>query len=278
MDQTVSGALPKYVQIANTIAEWIRSGKLGAGDQLPTERRLAADLGVNRMTVRHALTVLTQQGLINSQHGVGTFVTRPMLEQPVDILVGFSDNLLKKGIRPGAQLLDLKSTSADQLLATELQIPLGAPVFAIRRLRLADNIPMALEYSYFPERILPGLDRYDLERRSIYAILAEEYGVTLAGAFQTLEPVVALAYQARLLQVSRGAPLMLVTRTSSDDRQRIVEFAKDLYRGDCFRFVSYSRSPVTSQALAPDANTFQSPLNSPPVEDQSAHAGPSGAF
>jgi GntR family transcriptional regulator len=244
MDETFTAAPPRYVQIANHIAGWIRSGSLGVGDRLPTERQLAADLGVSRMTVRQALSVLTEQGLINSQHGIGNFVTRPRLEQPVDILIGFSDNMLRKGIKPGAQLLDLKTTHADPLLANELQIPPSDLVFAIRRLRLADNMPMALEYSYFPARYFPGLEQYDLEQRSIYAILAEEYGVTLAGAFQMLEPVAALPYQARLLQIPISAPLMLITRTSSDNRQRIVEFAKDLYRGDCFRFVSYSRSPV----------------------------------
>lgn len=237
-------AQPRYVQIANRIAESIRSGILGVGDQLPTERQLAVELGVSRMTVRQALGVLTEQGLIKSQHGIGNFVTRPMLEQPVDILVGFSDNMLKKGIQPSAQLLDLKSTGADQLLASELQVPLGDPVIAVRRLRLADNMPAALEYSYFPQRYLPGLEQHDLEHRSIYAILAEEYGITLAGAVQTLEPVVALAYQAKLLQIPQGAPMMLVTRTSSDERQRIVEFAKDFYRGDCFRFISHSKPPL----------------------------------
>jgi GntR family transcriptional regulator len=241
MNKTAVFAQPRYLQIANHIAESIRSGVLGAGDQLPTERQLAAELGVSRMTVRQALGVLAEQGLINSQHGIGNFVTRPMLEQPVDILVGFSDNMLKKGIQPSAQLLDLKATGADQLLASELQVPLGDPIIAVRRLRLADNMPAALEYSYFPQRYLPGLEQQDLEHRSIYAIMAEEYGITLAGAVQTLEPVVALAYQAKLLQIPKGAPLMLVTRTSSDERQRIVEFAKDLYRGDCFRFVSHSK-------------------------------------
>jgi GntR family transcriptional regulator len=244
MNKKEASAQPRYIQIANQIAENIRSGELSVGDQLPTERQLAEELGVSRMTVRQALGVLTQQGLINSQHGIGNFVTRPLLEQPVDILIGFSDNMLKKGIRPSAQLLDLKATNADELLAAELQVPFGDLVFAIRRLRLADNMPMALEYSYFPERYMPGLDKHDLEQRSIYAILAEEYGITLAGAVQTLEPVVALAYTARLLQVSKGAPLMLVTRTSSDNKGRVVEFAKDLYRGDCFRFVSHSRSPL----------------------------------
>jgi len=244
MNKTAIHVQPRYLQIANHIAENIRSGELGAGDQLPTERQLAEELGVSRMTVRQALGVLTEQGLIKSQHGIGNFVTRPMLEQPVDILVGFSDNMLKKGIQPSARLLDLKATGADQLLANEFQIPLGEPVFAIRRLRLADKMPAALEYSYFPQRYVPGLDQHDLERRSIYAILAEEYNIVLAGAVQTLEPVVALAYQAKLLEIPAGAPLMLVTRSSSDTRQRVVEFAKDLYRGDCFRFVSHSKPPL----------------------------------
>jgi len=245
MNKTSTTPQPRYLQIANDIANNIRAGVLGAGDQLPTERQLADELGVSRMTVRQALALLSDQGLINTQHGIGNFVTRPLLEQPVDILIGFSDNMLRKGIKPSARLLDLKSTGADQLLASEFQIPLSEPIFAIRRLRLADGMPAALEYSYFPQRYVPGLDRHDLERRSIYAILAEEYKITLAGAVQTLEPVVALAYQARLLQIPAGAPLMLVTRTSTDTGQRVVEFAKDLYRGDCFRFVSHSKPPLS---------------------------------
>jgi GntR family transcriptional regulator len=245
MNKKETVAQPLYLQIAHRIADNIRAGTLGVGDQLPTERQLAQELSVSRMTVRQALAVLTDQGLVNSQHGIGNFVTRPMMEQPVDILVGFSDNMLKKGIKPSARLLELKSINADQLLAGELHIPTGDPVFAIRRLRLADNIPAALEYSYFPQRYAPDLDRHDLEQRSIYAILAEEYKIALAGAVQTLEPVVALAHQAKLLQIPKGSPLMLVTRTSADDQQRIVEFAKDLYRGDSFRFISHSKPPLT---------------------------------
>lgn len=145
MNTTAIVAQPRYLQIANRIVEKIRSGLLSTGDQLPTKRQLAAELGVSRMTVRQALAVLTEQGLINSQHGIGNFVTRPMLEQPVDILVGFSDNMLKKGIQPGTNFYNLKSTGADQLLARELQVPLGDPVIAVRRLRLADKMPAALD-------------------------------------------------------------------------------------------------------------------------------------
>jgi GntR family transcriptional regulator len=244
MDELDAPALPLYVQIAHSIAGWIRSNRLLPGDRLPSERQLAAELRVSRMTVRQALGVLAHQGLISSQHGIGSFVARPRLEQPVDVLIGFSDNLVKRGMKPGARLLDLRSVLADRVLAAALQIQVGEMVFAIRRLRLANEMAVALENSYFPERYVPGLDERDLERRSIYAILAEDYGIQLAGALQTLEPVVARPHEAKLLATAKGAPLMLVTRTSSDAHGRAVEYAKDLYRGDCFRFVSHAHAPM----------------------------------
>lgn len=235
-------AQPLYVQIATSLADRIRQGELAIGDWLPSERELAKELAVSRLTVRQALSTLREQGLIAPQHGKGYYVRQPQIEQPVDILIGFSQNMLSRGIRPGARILELQTVLADRTLAPELELGLGEPVFAIHRLRLANNMPVALEYSYFPARLFPNLDRYDLEARSIYAILAEEYGVTLDSAHQALEPVVAQPATARLLKVPRGAPLMQVMRTSRDKQGRVVEHARDLYRGDCFRFVTQSKS------------------------------------
>lgn len=233
---------PLYVQIAESIAERIRSGVLAVGDRISSERQLAEELSVSRMTVRQALATLQQQGLIGSLHGKGYFVSPPRIEAPVDILIGFSDNMTKRDIRPGARLLALEVMLADRSLAGELQIRVGEQIFAVHRLRLANDMPVALEYSHFPAHLFPNLDQHDLESHSIYAILAQEYGVKLAGATQSLEPVVAQSWQANLLHVPKGAPLMLVTRTSHDEQQRIVEYARDYYRGDCFRFVSRSRT------------------------------------
>jgi GntR family transcriptional regulator len=245
LDEPGRGARPIYLQIANSVANQIRQGKLRVGDWLPSERELAKELSVSRLTVRQALTTLRQEGLIDTQHGKGYYVRQPQIEQPVDVLIGFSANMLEKGIRPGARLLSLEVILADRTLAPEMGASVGEPIFAIHRLRLANEMPVALEYSYFPARYFPKLDGFDLEQRSIYAILAEEYGVKLARARQSLEPVVAEASVARLLDLPKGAPLMLVVRTSRDDQGRIVEHARDLYRGDCFRFVTESRSPAS---------------------------------
>ncbi len=232
---------PLYVQIAESIAKRIRSGELLIGDRLPSERELSQELSVSRMTLRQALATLREQGLIDRQQGRGNFVTGPRIEQPVDVLIGFSDNMTRKGIKPGARLLALESKLADRSIARQLQVGLGEPVFVVHRLRLADEVPSALEYSYFPAHLCPNLSQHDLEKRSVYAILAAEYGIRLESALQSLQPTVARPHEAKLLGISTGAPLMLVERTTYDDRQRIVEYAKDLYRGDCFRFVSQSK-------------------------------------
>lgn len=241
MDEIDQSVAPLYVQIANSIAGRIQSGELAIGEQLASERQLAKELAVSRLTVRQALSSLRQRGLVDTQVGKGYFVRQPRIEQPIDVLIGFSDNMLKKGLRPGATLLTRETILADRTLAPMLRVDVGERVFAIHRIRTADAMPVALEYSYFPARYFPDLDQHEVEQRSIYAILAEEYDVRLAGAQQALEPVIAQTHQAQLLEISKGDPLMLVTRTAWDTQERVVEFAQDYYRGDCFRFVSQSR-------------------------------------
>jgi GntR family transcriptional regulator len=243
MARTNSSFPPLYVQIAESIAKRIQSGELSAGDRLPSERKLSEELAVSRMTVRHALLTLRDQGLIECQIGKGAFVSGPKIEQPVDILISFTENIARKGMKPGARLLALEYRLADRPTAEALWIGLGEPVYFVHRLRLADETPMALEYSFFPAHCCPHLERHDLETRSIYTILAEEYGIRLQRACQSLEPTVARRHEAELLDIPVGTPLMLIRRTSYDDQQRIIEYAKDLYRGDCFRFISHSRPP-----------------------------------
>ncbi len=102
---------------------------------------------------------------------------------------------------------------------------------------------MALETSHFPYELCRGIERFDLERRSIYRILDEEYGIRLARAIESIEPTVANEFEAEVLDVSVGAPLLLLERTAYTSTGTPVEFAKDLYRGDRTRFVTEGRIP-----------------------------------
>jgi GntR family transcriptional regulator len=123
-------------------------------------------------------------------------------------------------------------------MAGHLKLPVSTPVYDIHRLRLINEEPVMLERFTIPVSRFPGLERHDLVTRSMYEIMEKEYGVSVSRARQSLEPVVAAEYEAELLGIEPGAPLMLERRLSFDKENQPVEYGKDLYRGDRFRFVT----------------------------------------
>ena len=229
---------PVYTRISESIINQIESGLLQPGDQLPSERKLSDQLGVSRMTVRQALDVLHREGIVERRQGSGTFIAEPKLEQQVDALVGFSESMRQKGLIPGAKLLELEKIPAHIKLAEKLNLNIGHPLYYIHRLRTANGEPIALENSYFPIERCPDIDRFDLTTLSIYTLLEEEYDIHLKMAENILEPIIANEYEADILQIEVGAPLMLVKRVAFDMDDTPIEYARDIYRGDRSHFVA----------------------------------------
>jgi GntR family transcriptional regulator len=236
-------SIPLYIQIAEGLISQIESGGLTPGDQLPPERELSEKLGVNRMTLRRALRVLEAQGLILRKHGVGTFVAEPKIERPMDTVFRFSLGMQKRGFTPDARIISVKRSLVETGIAKELGIPRSSMAYRILRLRSINQEPVLLEDYTLPTVRFPGIDRFDLEKRSIYEVMESEYGVAIDHARQSFEPVVASAFEAELLGVKAGAPLMLEKRISFDRASQLVEFGKDRYRGDRFRFVAEAATP-----------------------------------
>lgn len=233
-----AGAVPLYIQIAEGFLDQIESGELSPGDRLPSERRLSETLGVNRMTLRRALRLLEDQGLIVRRRGNGTYIAEPKIERQASRLVPFSRGMERRGYAPGATVITVEQRPAESAVARELGLAVSAPVYFVCRLRLVNQEPVMLERFTMSARRFPGFDRYDLSNRSTYDLMEKEYGVTAVRARQSLEPVVATEYEAKLLGIKPGAPLMLERRLSLDQDDRPVEYGKDLYRGDRFRFVT----------------------------------------
>lgn len=229
--------MPLYIQIAEGLLDRIESGELAPGDRLPAERELAESLAVNRLTLRRALRVLEMQGLIVRRRGDGTYVAEPKIERRADRLVSFTRGMRRRGYTPGARIVTFERRPLEASVARELGLPVSAPVYHIHRLRLINQEPVMLERYVIPTRRFPDLEKHDLVNRSMYAIMETEYGVSISRARQSLEPVVATEYEAELLGVKPGAPLMLERRLSFDLEGQPVEYGKDLYRGDRFRFV-----------------------------------------
>ena len=229
---------PAYLQIAEELRLRIATGRLSSGDRLPTERELAAQLGVSRMTVRHALSTLRDRGLLVPVpgRGGGTFVARPRLVRDLGTFSGLSEQLRRQGLHAGAHVLSARRRRANTAVADALELEQGSPVVEVVRVRFADGDPFALERSSFP---FLDLLRHDLEG-SLYDILADAYDAAPVRAVERLEPVVASAVQARLLGVRRGAPLMLVERTAYSAGEMAVEFARDLFHGARTRVVAWT--------------------------------------
>jgi GntR family transcriptional regulator len=228
-------------QIEDWLADAIASGQLSPGDRLPTEQHLATWLGVSRMTLRHALAELAQRGLVTRTVGRsgGTFVAEPKLEQDFTVLAGFSEQLRRHGLVAGARVLAASEIPASPAAAAALEIAAGEPVYEVRRLRLADGIPILIEHSLFSARHCPGLLESRLDG-SLYELLDQKYGQRPHRAKESLEPVTAGVREAEALGVAEGAPLMLVERTAYAKSGTPIEFARDLFRGDRTKVVVWT--------------------------------------
>ena len=231
-------SIPLYIQIAERLIAQIESGGLSPGEQLPPERDLSEQIGVTRMTLRRALQVLESQGLIVRKHGVGTFIAEPKIDRQMEIVFRFTSGIQNRGLTPGAEIISIEEILAEPVLAKDLGLPVSSPVYSILRLRSINQEPVMLESYKIPVQRFPGLDRYDLEKRSIYEIMEIEYGVPITRARQSFEPVIAIEFEANLLKINIGEALMLEKRLSYDSNNLPVEYGNDRYRGDRFRFVT----------------------------------------
>ncbi len=230
--------IPRYIQIADSLLEQIESGELTPGDRLPPERTLSEAEGVSRMTLRAALHSLEQKGLVKRRQGAGTFVSEPKIERQAGKLVPFTENMQRREYTTGAKIILCEHRPARPTIAKMLEIPPSALIYVIHRLRSINQEPVLFETFAMPVDRFRGLERHDLEARSVYEIAETEYGIVASQAQQSLEPVVANDYEAGLLGIEPGAPLMLERRLAFDQLGRPMENGKDLYRGDRFRFIT----------------------------------------
>jgi GntR family transcriptional regulator len=227
--------LSKQEDTRDRVLDLIES--LEVGQPIPAERQLAVDLAVSRLTVRAALDLLVRDGYLDRRHGSGTYVTEPKIAQPLT-LTSFSDDMRRRGMTPGSRTLELTTTVAGARLAHRLAVSPEARLVRVKRLRLADEKPMAMEVLHVPESLVPGLTRQDFEDHSFYELLKERYGISIASGRQSIEPTVTSEEESEVLNVPLHTPAFLFERTTVSESGRIVEFVRSIYRGDRYRLVA----------------------------------------
>ncbi len=203
-------------------------------DKLPTERELAGELAVSRLTIRRVLDNLERERRVYRVQGAGTFVREPHVAKSLE-LTSFSEDMRQRGMTPGSRLLTAEQRPAGARIGQELGLSPGDPVTHIARVRTADGEPICLEHSYIPEALAPGLLDMDMEG-SLYELLHSHFRLDLEHATQTINATVVDQDDALLLAVPPFSAAFRVERTGFDARGRAIERAESLYRGDRYRY------------------------------------------
>ena len=207
---------------------------LAPPDPLPPERELAQRFAVSRATIRQALSRLADHGWVYRVQGSGTFVADKDLVTKSPYLTSFSEDISERGMTPGSRVLRLEHGRADERIARELLIPVGARAVHIERLRTADGVPLCIESLWLPEW-LTGEDLGPELLGSLYSYF-EHAGASPARAHQTIRAVSLDAAQAELLRAEPGASALMVARIVFDAHGRRIEASTGVYRGDRYDF------------------------------------------
>ncbi|KAA9161853.1 GntR family transcriptional regulator [Amycolatopsis acidicola] len=231
---------PKYWALKQHLLDLLDT--LPPGSPIPTERSLATEFAVSRTTVRQALADLTAEGRLHRVQGKGTFAAEPKLAQRLQ-LSSYTEDMRAQGREPSSKLLEIEEMSADPELAKLLGTRGGAKVLRLRRLRLADNEPMALETTHLPLSRFRGLRKHVSAGGSLYSVLREQFGVQMDRAEETIETSLAGPQEAELLGADVGMPVLLLSRHSFGSDGKPVEWVRSIYRGDRYKFITTLTRP-----------------------------------
>jgi len=224
---------PLYQQLQQAVREAIEQRVLKADEALPAERDLASELSVSRITVRKAFDGLVAEGLLSRRQGAGTFVAA-RVEKSFSKLTSFSEDMAARGRKATSSWLNRTEGAVTPEESLTLGLSPGTAVYRYHRIRYADGLPMALEYSTVPASCLPSLMSVE---PSLYQAL-DANGQRPTRALQRLRAVLFTPEQADLLGVAPGAAGLLIERRAFSRTGQAVEVTQSFYRGDAYDFVA----------------------------------------
>jgi GntR family transcriptional regulator len=236
-----------YLQIRRLILRAIQEGELSPLAQMPSIAELSQTTGVSRMTVRHALEALVNEGWLYTVPGKGTFVSqKPTVEQNLQNLMGWTDEIRAQGYHPSTRIVSTGIVHAEEQVVNALQIARTSLVYRFVRVRLAEAFPLALESAHIPVERFPGLDEYIRQGLSLYHALDEHFGVQPVRASQVMEAGAADRITAELLRVPNSAPVLLTERITYAADDTPIEFVQAKHRSGLVRF----RTELSGDSLA----------------------------
>ena len=233
--------IPLYFQIAGLLREQMAALKLRPGDLLTTDERVQEEFGVSRATARKAIDELSDEGLVERITGKGTFVSAPRLQVPLPTMLSFTEEMIRRGIKPSSQVISASRQRASERARQALGILDSARVLRLERIRLADGAPMLHSVDELTEAIGIGADE-DFSG-SLYALI-ESHGVQLGECQNVIEAAVTDRRLSKMLKVKTGFPILLVRRTTYDVKGRPILYEDSACRGDLYSYaIRLARQP-----------------------------------
>lgn len=228
----------KYVQVKAQLLRLIQDENRFPDRCLPSERELCDMFGVSRITVRRAVADLELDGVLFRVQGKGAFVNAAKIQQPLFRVSSFTQDMNSRQMKPGARILALERIPSGDLIAAKLGIAPTEDVYMLKRLRFADEEPMAIETCYLPLNIGTVIADKISDNMSLYQLIQSACGITITSATQTIEVSRLKNYERKLLVCESIPYAMHFTRCSYDSEGNCVEYVESKYRADRYRLVT----------------------------------------
>lgn len=245
-EDLVDGPVPKWHQIAERLRAALSEGEFLPGDALPSETLLTRAFGVSRTTARSALNELENGQLVSRRSGRGTIVLPPKVDQPLNLLASFSDDMRARGLTPGYRPVAVAALPAPAEVAGELEIGEGEQAVCVDRVLLADDEPIASSVSWLSPHIVDpsaGPSEETMRSSSLYAWIERTTNARISSGREYIEGGVADSHLAQRLAVAKGAPILVARRRSLSASAVPLEYVVITYRADRYRFrIELSRS------------------------------------
>jgi GntR family transcriptional regulator len=225
-----SEKLPAYQRIGNELRRRIKTGELKPGMSIESERSIAKANGVSLMTARQALKALESEGLVDRRVGAGTFVAPPRIQ--FNRLLGFSEQMATRRLQPSSKLISFRITRQEDEVCARLLQGAATNLVRLERVRFGGGEPFCAETCYFVEKDFPTLRKSHLEKRSLFDILEQQYGLQLSYADEEVDATSADLRTCRLLSISLGAPLLRIRQTLYHSGAHPLAYSVGLYRSD----------------------------------------------
>jgi GntR family transcriptional regulator len=233
-------AVPYYHQVKEAVKALIASGELKPGEMLPSELNLSGQLGISRLVVHRAFRELVTEGLLIRKRAVGTFVAPPIKRSytVTGPLFSMTENLSADALEPSNTILLQEVIPAGEEVGNELKLAGTSRVIHLRNLRLAKQLPFAIEEMYLPFDRYPALATMELNNTSVYVTLENIYQALPQEALDQVTAGSATAQEAKLLGINKGAPVMRLKRISTDRHGLTVEYSKVVFHADRYQFIA----------------------------------------